>query len=195
MVISLSLYSRSRIRDGEIRKVNRYLFVCQVSKRSDNKFVEVFVLPRSMKHWVNWMGARITYISLGLGGMPYFTIYRYWCTDRYGFLLYLLKRYLNVWFVKCDMLCVTSICTVYSATRVIPLCAAFHTDIALSLKERICCCLTTRHFQSKWSMQHTQRCCFHFDLNINTHAFYNYNISLCFLHLQTASLYFLSKLA
>jgi hypothetical protein len=143
-----------------------------------------------------------------MGSIPYFTIYWHLCTDRIGIFLYLLLQYLKVWFVKCDTPCVTSIFIVYSATWVIPLHslslqAVFHTDLVPPRHSRSAIVVSRSwdtFVQSAWSMQHMQQCwwqwcCFHFDLNINPQGFYNYNISLCFLYLQTASLYFLSMLS
>jgi hypothetical protein len=35
--------------------------------------------------------------TLALGGISYLTIYQYWCTDGFGFLLYLLKCFFVKW--------------------------------------------------------------------------------------------------
>ena len=77
---------------------------------------------------------------IGLGGIQYFTIYQYGSTGRFVFLLYLLYRYLNVWFVKCDTPCVISNFIVYFHLFPLFLSMPLSTQTSprpLSLKERI----------------------------------------------------------
>ena len=131
-------------------------------------------------------------MELGLGSILCFVIYRYWFTDPFGFLL--LYRYLNVWFVKCDTHCVTYIFIVYFSTWVIsfhsmPLSTPpvtqgahlfihDHKTLAFSLHGHCSICNTVDDNDAVSTLL----------LNTNPLAFYNYTISLCFLHPQRASL-------
>lgn len=117
------------------------------------------------------------------------------------FLLYLLYRYLNVWFVKCDTQCVTSIFIVYFSTGVISLHSpyvAFHTDLATPPVTQGEHLMFLNHETLEFILHgqcNIHQCTTVDDndavvtllLNINLLAFYNYTISLCFLHMQTDS--------
>lgn len=72
--------------------------LCQIS--TEAKVSQLFSADRNITPGVRKVNTPLCQrvCTLGLGSISYLTIYQYWCTDGFGFLLYLLKCF----FVKCD---------------------------------------------------------------------------------------------